>query len=172
MLPHSVCLGLLACTGVIDRVKPRESNSAPQCVSTDNDVRTSGILFAFDSALSVHNNYFNLMGKKIADRIILELKDKLSGQLENISKETFAELSGAAVPAGNNAAEAVSALVVLGFTNAQAQNILIGSYVSVGYGNLLIRELTYTGQKRNMMYLYLVCHRNSIMVMEWEPTQL
>ena len=27
-------------------------------------------------------------------------------------------------------------------------------------------------QRRSTMYLYLVCHRNSTMVMEWEQTQL
>ncbi|MGN0576999.1 MAG: helix-hairpin-helix domain-containing protein, partial [Ruminiclostridium sp.] len=83
------------------------------------------------------------IGKKIADRIILELKDKLSGQLENISKETFAELSGAAVPAGNNAAEAVSALVVLGFTNAQAQKALSGLSP-----DLTVSEMVKEGLKR------------------------
>ena len=83
------------------------------------------------------------IGKKIADRIILELKDKLSGQLENISKETFAELSGSAVPAGNNAAEAISALVVLGFTNSQAQKALSGLSP-----DLSVSEMVKEGLKR------------------------
>lgn len=66
------------------------------------------------------------IGKKIADRIVLELKDKLSGQLENVSADAYAELSQVSAPVGNNAAEAVSALVVLGFSTAQAQKALSG----------------------------------------------
>lgn len=57
------------------------------------------------------------IGKKIADRIILELKDKLAKQTEGI-----AELSApVSLPVSNAAAEAVAALVVLGFSNTQAQ---------------------------------------------------
>ncbi len=63
------------------------------------------------------------IGKKIADRIILELKDKLAKQAD--------------LPAGDSAvfqqsadsgsmAEALSALVVLGFSNTQAQGALNG----------------------------------------------
>lgn len=66
------------------------------------------------------------IGKKIADRIVLELKDKLSGQLETISSDTFSELSAPSVPVGNNANEALSALVVLGFSTQQAQKALSG----------------------------------------------
>lgn len=66
------------------------------------------------------------IGKKIADRIVLELKDKLSGELGTISADTYSELSNVSVPTGNNASEAVSALVVLGFSTAQAQKALAG----------------------------------------------
>ncbi len=66
------------------------------------------------------------IGKKIADRIILELKDKLSKQTENISAESYAQLSQAAVSGSGSMAEALAALVVLGFTNSQAQGALSG----------------------------------------------
>lgn len=66
------------------------------------------------------------IGKKIADRIILELKDKLSKQNENIPAEKYAQLSQTSAVMGNNMSEAASALVVLGFTNQQAQKALAG----------------------------------------------
>ncbi|MGN0588236.1 MAG: Holliday junction branch migration protein RuvA [Ruminiclostridium sp.] len=66
------------------------------------------------------------IGKKIADRIVLELKDKLSGQLDTISSDTYTELSATNIPVGNNANEALSALVVLGFSTQQAQKALSG----------------------------------------------
>lgn len=66
------------------------------------------------------------IGKKIADRIVLELKDKLSGQLDTISSDTYTELSALNIPVGNNANEALSALVVLGFSTQQAQKALSG----------------------------------------------
>lgn len=66
------------------------------------------------------------IGKKIADRIILELKDKLAKQSENIPAESYAELSQIGTAVGNNVSEAVSALVVLGFSSAQAQKAVAG----------------------------------------------
>lgn len=60
------------------------------------------------------------IGKKIADRIILELKDKLAKQTEGVTALPYSE-SGAAPIASNAAAEAVAALVVLGFSNSKAQ---------------------------------------------------
>lgn len=59
------------------------------------------------------------IGKKIADRIILELKDKLAKQTEGIAELPVP--AAASLPASNAAAEAVAALVVLGFSNTQAQ---------------------------------------------------
>lgn len=76
-----------------------------------------------DSKLLTHSQG---IGKKIADRIVLELKDKLSGQLDTISSDTFNELSAPSVPVSNNANEALSALVVLGFSTQQAQKALSG----------------------------------------------
>lgn len=66
------------------------------------------------------------IGKKTAERIVLELRDKMGGQIGEISADTYSELTAPAVPMGNNAAEAVSALVVLGFTSVQAQKALSG----------------------------------------------
>lgn len=66
------------------------------------------------------------IGAKIAQRIILELKDKIAKQGVAIDGTAFTK--GAISPAtmGNNAAEAISALVVLGFTNTEATKAISG----------------------------------------------
>lgn len=62
------------------------------------------------------------IGKKIADRIVLELKDKIAK--ENLSIKSDA-LIPAAVPS-NTASEAISALMVLGYSNAEATKAIAG----------------------------------------------
>ncbi len=64
------------------------------------------------------------IGAKIAQRIILELKDKIDKQ-SSFTTEEFVKATGT-TPKGNNAAEAISALVVLGFSSAQAAKALEG----------------------------------------------
>lgn len=56
------------------------------------------------------------IGAKIAQRIILELKDKLAA---GIGGNTEAAIEGA-VPVGSNASEAVAAMVALGFSQSEA----------------------------------------------------
>ena len=64
------------------------------------------------------------IGKKTAERIVLELKDKVSKQ------DVAAGVKGSQIPvvaaASNTVAEAVSALMVLGYTNTEATNALSG----------------------------------------------
>ncbi|MFT8887989.1 MAG: Holliday junction branch migration protein RuvA [Ethanoligenens sp.] len=57
------------------------------------------------------------IGNKTAQRIVLELKDKISGEQ---AASSLLEGTPAPVVSGGNAAEAVSALVVLGYSNAEA----------------------------------------------------
>ena len=62
------------------------------------------------------------IGAKTAQRIILELKDKLAGETISVRGQT-----GAAAPvnvAGANIAEAVTALEVLGYTEGEALSVL------------------------------------------------
>lgn len=66
------------------------------------------------------------IGKKTADRIILELKDKMTDRIGEISSETFSELSRPAAQTTGNVSEAVTALTALGFTASQAQKALAG----------------------------------------------
>ena len=63
------------------------------------------------------------VGPKLAQRVVLELKDK-------ISKEQLASVKGgdeinyAAVTGGGNTAEAISALVVLGYSQTEAASVV------------------------------------------------
>lgn len=54
------------------------------------------------------------VGKKLAERLVLELRDKLDGAIEGSSQ-------GAAMPAGSPSADAVRALVALGYQSADAE---------------------------------------------------
>ncbi|MCM1054880.1 MAG: Holliday junction branch migration protein RuvA [Bacteroides sp.] len=81
------------------------------------------------------------VGPKLAQRIVLELKDKLKKD----SSFTAADMPkiNLNAAAGNAASEAFTALMVLGFTNAQAQKALEG--LDTG---LTVQELVKEGLKR------------------------
>ena len=64
------------------------------------------------------------VGKKMAQRILLELKDKLGGQQLEIS--TGAQVSGAAPVHGSKTAEATAALASLGYSQAEIGAALKG----------------------------------------------
>ena len=66
------------------------------------------------------------IGKKIAQRVLLELKDKLSKELEQSGMENYAG-SGASFSAGNDKmSDAVAALGVLGYGNNEIAAALKG----------------------------------------------
>ncbi len=74
------------------------------------------------------------VGKKLAQRIILELKDKLAdAQLSLSAMET----SGAAVPRGSKRAEAAAALAGLGYSQSEIAPALAG----IDLDNLPIEEI-------------------------------
>ena len=85
------------------------------------------------------------IGKKIADRIILELKDKMTDRIGEISSDTYAELSRPSAPATGNIAEAVTALTALGFTAAQAQKALAGLSAEMPVSELVREALKKIG---------------------------
>lgn len=63
------------------------------------------------------------IGNKIAQRIVLELKDKVAKE----QKFTSEELAGAPAMTGNNISEAIIALQTLGFSPAQCSTALSGA---------------------------------------------
>ena len=64
------------------------------------------------------------MGKKIAERIVLELKDKL---VNSVGGEISADIgSAASIVEESSSAEAVEALVALGFSQSDAA-VAVGS---------------------------------------------
>lgn len=65
------------------------------------------------------------VGKKLAQRIILELKDKLA-KTELAASSEAALPEEMLAPGGNAAAEAISALMVLGYSRAEAAQALKG----------------------------------------------
>ena len=81
------------------------------------------------------------VGSKLAQRIILELKDKLKKDSSFASADM--PKVNLSAPASNAASEALTALMVLGFSNSQAQKALSGLPEE-----LSVQELVKEGLKR------------------------
>lgn len=67
------------------------------------------------------------IGNKIAQRIVMELKDKVAKEQHISAADLGTEPITTAAVGGNAAAEAVTALCVLGFALPQAQAALVGA---------------------------------------------
>lgn len=83
------------------------------------------------------------VGKKLAERILLELRDKvkneeLSQQLQQVSQVSDQLASGS-----GNIAEAVSALVVLGYSQSEAARAIAGQTAETS-----VQDLIKTGLKK------------------------
>ena len=73
------------------------------------------------------------IGAKIAQRIVLELKDKVAKEQKLSAKD----LQSAAVSAGDNFAEAMTALQTLGFNPAQCGAALSGANANASVEDLI-----------------------------------
>ena len=87
------------------------------------------------------------IGKKTADRIILELRDKMNADLDEISSQTFSELSNVNVADGGNMSEALSALMVLGFDRAQSAKALSGISPELSVSEIVKEALKKIGSR-------------------------
>lgn len=84
------------------------------------------------------------IGKKTAERIVLELKDKFSAESDNIDGQS-ADAAGGDTQAADSRSEAISALIALGYTRGEAtsalasvkdQNLTAEEYIKQALKNL------------------------------------
>ena len=68
----------------------------------------------------------NGVGPKTAARVVLELKDKIQKQVFTTSSPEAMQVASVSVAKNSNLSEALEALVVLGYTRADAQRALAG----------------------------------------------
>ena len=66
------------------------------------------------------------VGKRLAQRIILELKDKMGKQAEELGAPNMISAAGAAAGEGTKSADVTSALTVLGYSRAECAAALKG----------------------------------------------
>ncbi len=86
------------------------------------------------------------VGPKLAQRIVLEMKDKVAATATSLAPADIP--AGAAVNAAGNAAEAVNALAVLGFTAGEA-SAAVGKLDSALPVETLVREALKLLARRN-----------------------
>ena len=79
------------------------------------------------------------VGPKLAQRVVLELKDKISK--EQLSSAGNAEVDFEAVTSGSNTSEAISALVVLGYSQTEAASVVAKLDPSLSVEELIRQSL-------------------------------
>lgn len=85
------------------------------------------------------------VGPKLAQRIVLELKDKIAK--ESITTSDIKSSGNIFVPEGDNCAEAVSALMVLGFSQEEAAAAVSKIDTSLDTGEIVKQALKIIGKK-------------------------
>ena len=85
------------------------------------------------------------VGPKLAQRIVLELKDKIAK--ENISAADIKASGNVFVPAGDNCSEAVSALMVLGFSQEEVASAVSKIDPALDTGEIVKQALKIIGNK-------------------------
>ncbi len=81
------------------------------------------------------------VGNKIAQRIVLELKDKLKSGMPAFAADSTIEAASAAVSSGSNASEAVAALTTLGYSQSDAAVAVGGLDQTLSAEELIKRAL-------------------------------
>lgn len=77
------------------------------------------------------------IGTKTAARIVLELKDKISGEVMASAEAAKLDVHSSAVPKNSNLSEAVEALIVLGYDKNSVLSALKGADVSLDTGEII-----------------------------------
>lgn len=85
------------------------------------------------------------VGPKLAQRIVLELKDKIAK--ESITTSDIKSSGNIFVPEGDNCAEAVSALMVLGFSQEEVAAAVSKIDTSLDTGEIVKQALKIIGKK-------------------------
>lgn len=80
------------------------------------------------------------VGNKIAQRIVMELKDKIAKDYAYIGSRSGVDLK-AVSNTSSNASEAIAALVVLGYSQSEAANAVSSLDSSLGVDELIRRSL-------------------------------
>lgn len=83
------------------------------------------------------------VGKKLAERILLELRDKVKNEELNEQLQQVSQISDQISSGTGNIAEAISALVVLGYSQSEAAKALAGQPAEAS-----VQELIKVGLKK------------------------
>ena len=89
------------------------------------------------------------IGAKSAQRIVMELKDKIAGEAIGLLAGAEVQSAAAASSAGGNVGEAIEALVTLGYTQGEVAPIVAKLDPSLNASELIRRTLQEFGKKRS-----------------------
>ncbi len=89
------------------------------------------------------------IGAKSAQRIVMELKDKIAGESMGLLSETEAASVISASQSVGNVGEAIEALAVLGYTQGEVVPILAKFDTSLSSSELIRRTLQELGKRRS-----------------------
>lgn len=85
------------------------------------------------------------VGPKLAQRIVLELKDKVAK--ESITGADFKAAGNISVPVSNECSEAVTALITLGFSQAEVEKVMTKVDTSLSSGEIIKQALKILSNK-------------------------
>lgn len=89
------------------------------------------------------------IGAKSAQRIVMELKDKIAGESIGLLAGAEVQSAAAASSAGGNVGEAIEALVTLGYTQGEVAPIVAKLDPSLSASELIRRTLQEFGKKHS-----------------------